>query len=714
MLLLQIILYRRMQQLSGFSYFGISRSILIYEIIIVSMTLIAGQSFAENLPKKESHVSETLPVLEVSSTRSNKRAVNVPAPLSKISQREILFGLPQLSLDEALTHTPGVFFQNQFNAAQDLRISIRGFGARSAFGVRGIKVLVDGIPYTLPDGQTQLDSIDPGLIDSIEILRSPSSSLYGNSSGGIISIKTKEGHSSKNESKVQLELGQFGLKKNWLNLSGVSGNLNYHFYTSHLQWDGYRNHSSTESTLTHGKFRLQTGADSDLTFILSHSHSPKAEDPGALTKLQAESNPQQANSTNTSYDAGEEVKEDRIALIYNKFFSPSHNFSLTTHLNHRLFQNKLPYTSGGSIEFERWAPGIQVRSIFDLKFFDRPSRLIAGADLSFQNDDRKRFDNNDGTPGDKTLDRLETVHSIGPYLRAEWHWTPRLEVVGGIRYDRVRFELDDAFLDNGDQSDDQTFSEFSGTVGSIFHLKESLHIYANVASAFETPTTTELAKDPNGGSGFNSDLKPQYSVSYEVGFKRRPLEGPELDLAFFIIHSHDELISYEVSGSTFYKNTGQSRRVGLEVGMSHHPMEWIKTSLSYTFSNFKFIEFDDSGVDQSGHSIPGIPEHHISLNLNAFSESGWFARSELKHVSAFFVNNGNSVKNSDYTTSRISFGHKKKVGGFVGSLYLGLNNLFDEKYNANTRINASGNRYFEPAPPFNVFGGFSLAYHIIP
>ena len=308
-----------MQQLSGFFYFGISRSILIYEIIIVSMTLIAGQSFAENLPKKESHVSETLPVLEVSATRSNKRAVNVPAPLSKISQREILFGLPQLSLDEALTHTPGVFFQNQFNAAQDLRISIRGFGARSAFGVRGIKVLVDGIPYTLPDGQTQLDSIDPGLIDSIEILRSPSSSLYGNSSGGIISIKTKEGHSSKNESKVQLELGQFGLKKNWLNLSGVSGNLNYHFYTSHLQWDGYRNHSSTESTLTHGKFRLQTGADSDLTFILSHSHSPKAEDPGALTKLQAESNPQQANSTNTSYDAGEEVKEDRIALIYNKF-----------------------------------------------------------------------------------------------------------------------------------------------------------------------------------------------------------------------------------------------------------------------------------------------------------------------------------------------------------------------------------------------------------
>ena len=702
-----------MQRLSGFSFLGILRSVLICEIIIVSLTFVAERSLAQNLPKKEPHVDETLSVLEVSATRSDKRVINIPAPLNKISQREIIFGLPQLSLDEALTHIPGVFFQNQFNAAQDLRISIRGFGARSAFGVRGIKVLVDGIPYTLPDGQTQLDSIDPGVIDSIEILRSPSSSLYGHSSGGVISITTKEGNLSGNESEAHLELGQFGLKKNWLNISGISGHLNYRFYASHLQWDGYRNHSSTENTLMHGKFRLQTGLDSDLTFILSHLHSPKAEDPGALTQLQAESNPQQANSTNISYDVGEKVKEDRVALIYNKHLSPSHKFFLTTHLNRRLFENKLPYTSGGRVEFERWAPGVEARSIFDLKFFDRPSRLIVGADLSFQSDDRKRFDNNNGTPGDKTLDRLETVQSIGQYLRTEWQWTPRLETVGGIRYDRVRFELDDAFLDDGDQSDDQTFSELSGTVGSIFHWNESMHLYANVATAFETPTTTELANDPNGGSGFNSDLKSQYSVSYEIGFKRRPLKGPELDLALFIIRSRDELISYEISGSTFYKNTGRSRRVGLEAGISHHPMKWVKTSLSYTFSDFKFTEFNDSGVDQSGHLIPGIPEHRISFNLNAFSESGWFARGELQHVSAFFLDNGNTAKNSDYTASRVSFGYKKKMGAFVGSLSLGLNNLFDEKYNANTRINASGSRYFEPAPPFNVFGGVSLAYPVL-
>jgi iron complex outermembrane recepter protein len=703
-----------MQRFFDFYSLKILRSILFYEIIILCITLVTEQSFAQNLHQKKSHVDKTLPVLEINATRSSKKLVNVPASLSKVSQKEILLGLPQLSLDESLTNIPGVFFQNQFNSAQDLRVSIRGFGARSAFGVRGIKVLVDGISYTLPDGQTQLDSIDPGIIDSIEVLRSPSSSLYGQSSGGVISITTKEGNPLQSKSEAHQELGQFGLKKNWLNLSGVSGNLNYRFYTSHLEWDGYRNHSSTENTLMNGKFRLKIGSGSDLTLIFSHLHSPKAEDPGALTKPQAESNSKQANSTSITYDVGEKIKDGRVALIYNKHFSPFHKFSLTTHLNHRLFKNKLPYTSGGRVEFERWAPGIEARSIFDLNFFDSPARLIAGADLSFQNDDRKRFDNNNGATGDKTLDRLETVQSIGPYLRAEWRSKPRLDYVAGIRYDRVRFELDDAFLDDGDQSDDKTFSEFSGTVGSIFHWNESMHFYANVASAFETPTTTELAKDPDGGSGFNSNLKSQSSVSYEIGLKRSSLEGPELDLALFIIRSHDELISYEVSGSTFYKNSGQSRRVGLEAGISHHLMKSLKAALSYTFSNFKFTEFDDSGVDQSGHLIPGIPEHRISFILNTFSKSGWFARSELQHVSAFFVDNGNTVKNSDYTTSRISFGYKKKMDKFIGSAYLGLNNLFDEKYNANTRINASGNRYFEPAPPFNVFGGVSFSYLVHP
>ena len=686
---------------------------LVYRIIVASLILGPELSIAQGLPQKEPHSTETLQVLEVSATRSGKRIVDVPAALSKTLLREIRFGLPQLSLDEALTPIPGVLFQNQFNSVQDLRISIRGFGARSAFGVRGVKVLMDGISHTLPDGQTQVDAIDPGMIDSIEILRGPSSSLYGHSSGGVISINTKEGRILGTEWGTQLTLGQFGLKKNSFNVSGISESLNYHLYASHLQWDGYRNHSATENSLVHGKFRLQTGSDSDWTLILSHFHSPRAEDPGALTKLQVESNQRGADPRSSSFDVGEKVKENKLALIYQKSLSPSHEFSLKAHLNQRVFQNKLPFTSGGRVKLERWAPGVESRSVFDLDVFTRPGRLIAGADFAFQSDDRKRFDNNDGIPGDKTLDRFETVYSIGPYLRAEWQWTPRLEVVSGIRYDRVHFKLEDAFLDDGDQSDNRTLSELSGTMGSVFHWNKSLHLYANVATAFETPTITELANDPAGGSGFNTDLKSQHSVSYEVGLKGRALGGPEFDLALFTIYSRDELIPFEIDsspGRTFYKNTGRSRRIGLEAELAYHPIKWVKSFLSYTFSDFKFTEFDDSGVDQSGHFIPGIPDHRLSFNLDAFAESGWFARGEIQHVSSFFVNNGNTVKNSAYTTSRLSIGREKTVGAFRWSASLGLNNLFGEKYSANTRINATGGRYFEPAPPFNAFGGVSLTY----
>lgn len=687
---------------------------LFYGVIILSLLFNAEWSIAQGPTQEEFHANETLPLLEVTATRSKKSIVNIPAALSKTSVREIRFRLPQLSLDESLTAIPGVFFQNQFNSVQDLRVSIRGFGVRSAFGIRGVKVLVDGISHTLPDGQTQVDSIDPGVIESIEILRGPSSSLYGNASGGVISIITNQGGDLGSTFENQLEFGQFGLKKNWFNAGGISGPVNYRIYASYLNWEGYRDHSATENSLVNGKFQLQTGPSSKWTLIFNHFYSPWAEDPGALTTAQVESNPQGANPRSISFDVGEEVKQNNLALIYQKKLS-AYEFSITANMSRRLFKNKLPFKSGGSVEFERWAPEIEGKSIIKMEVLGKPSRLIAGADFALQSDDRKRFDNNNGIPGDKTLDRLETVYNLSPYFRAEWQWTPRIELIGGFRYDRVNFKLEDAYLDDGEQSDDRTFSELSGTVGSVLHWNKSINLYANATTVFETPTTTELANDPTGGSGFNNELKSQHSVSYEVGFKGRTLNGLELDLALFIIRSKDELISYEINsspGRTFYKNAGQSRRVGLEARLVNHPVNWMKTSFSYTFSDFKFTEFDDSGMDQSDHSIPGVPEHNLSLNLDMFSQSGWFLRSDIQYVSSFFVDNSNTVQNSSHTKSHLIIGQEKTIKSLRGSAFFGLNNLFGEKYNANVRINATGGRYFEPAPPLNAFGGVSLTYII--
>jgi iron complex outermembrane recepter protein len=685
-------------------------------IIITCLISKTNLSFAQTSQPQLSPNGKVivLPSINVLTTRSEKKITSIPAAVTRTDQEEILTGLPQLTLNEGLGATPGVFFQNQYNFAQDLRVSIRGFGTRSSFGVRGVKILVDGIPQTLPDGQTQLDSIDPGMIKNIEILRGPSSSLYGNASGGIISITTEEDLGLGTNTKQRIELGQFGLEKYQLKLGQVSGPLSYRIYTSHLKLEGYRDHSATENSFAHGIFKWVSESNSEWRLSISNLYSPKADDPGALTKSQVESNPKSSNSNNSLFDAGERVKNTNFGLTYKKKINSGKDFFLTINLNHRYFENKLPFTSGGQVEFERLVPMFGIRSVINKKILGQPSRFIVGADFAHQRDDRKRFNNNNGIRGDKTLDRLEEVSSFGPYLRVEWQFSPRLELVSGIRHDHVYFNLTDSFLDDGDQSDSKTLSEWSGTLGSIFHWNDKMHFYTTVSTVFETPTITELANDPSGGSGFNSNLESQNSISYEVGLKNRELNGTELDLGLFFIQSRNELIGYELDaspGRTFYKNAGESRRIGFETLATYRPTKEIKVALSYTYSNFKFTEFDDDESDQSGNFIPGNPKHNLVLNVDTHTHSGWFVRGKAQYVSSFFVNNENTVKNNSYTTSSLALGRQGNAGIFKWSVFLGLKNLLNDTYHANTRINASSSRFFEPAPPLNIYGGISLSYN---
>ena len=671
--------------------------------------LIPGELLAQIIIEMEMEYEVVLPPPKVTVTRSEKNIVDTPVAIRSIdfNKEEI----PQVSIDEALTTVPGLYFQNQFNSAQDLRLSIRGFGARSAFGVRGVKVLVDGIPLTLPDGQTQLDSIDPGMIDSIEVLKGPSSSLYGNASGGTISIKTFNETQPGFQSK--LLLGSFGLEKYQIKSGGSFGSFKYNIYGSHLQRDGYRDHSATKNTLVHGKFGWKTDTNSSWTFSLRHLVSPKAEDPGALTEQQADLNPKAARTQNIIFDAGEVVDNTQLGLLYEKEISSSQEITLTAHFNRRLFSNKLPFTSGGAVEFERLAPGLGARTVINSRLLNKPIHWIAGADFFHQRDDRKRFDNNNGEKGSLTLDRIETVTSIGPYLRAEWQNSPRLELVAGLRYDHVEFNLEDNFLSDGDQSGSRTLSEWSGTLGAVYHFRKSLHGYTNLATAFETPTTTELANDPSGGSGFNQNLDSQQTVSYEVGLKGKNEKRMDYDLAVFISQTWNELIPFEIvasPGRTFYKNAGQSRRIGVEAAIGYRPVEWIDTGLSYTFSDFRFTRFDDNGSNLAGNFIPGMPEQRVVANIRVDPSIDWFAKGEIQYVSSFFVNNENTANNPSYITNRFSVGRKKKVGDSQLSIFMGVENIFDQSYNANTRINATSGRYFEPGQPLTVFGGITWFY----
>jgi iron complex outermembrane recepter protein len=649
--------------------------------------------------------------IEVTATRSAKPVQNIPNAVARIEKEDIQQGQPTLTLDESLSILPGLFFQNPNNFAQDLRVSIRGFGARSPFGVRGVKILVDGIPQTLPDGISQLDSIDPGIIDHIEVLRGPSASLYGNASGGVISIWTENGPSDPLEIGSKVMTGSFGLLKTQLKLGGRTSSSDYRVFGSRLELNGYRVHNVTENLMFQTKINWKSVSGSDTQLTFQKFYSPRAEDPGGLTEFQAATNPRQAHQQNVLFDAGEEVDQETLGWRWRKPLGQRQSLTFTTHLIHREFSNRLPFVSGGQVEFERWAPGAALKYINDNSLFSKSNRWIAGIDFLYQNDDRQRFNNNSGVRGAETLRQREIVDSLGMYIRDEILLADDWELTAGARYDRIHYRVNDAFVADGDQSGAQTLNQGSGTLGALYHLAPEHRIYLNGSTVFETPTTTELINNPAGTGGFNPNLDPQTSYSLELGLKGNP--GIEYELALFYIRTKDEITPFELAvfpGRTFFRNSGTSERKGVEAWFRWHPYENWQGTVSYTYSDFEFRDFAVGGLNFKGNRIPGIPVHRAVGQIEYRQPEGWFGSLQAEHIGQFYVDNENTVENTSYVNTQLKLGKEKQWGSIRGSVYVGLNNLLDENYNANARINAAGGRYFEPAPPFNMFAGISLSW----
>ncbi len=675
----------------------------------ILITIILAASIAQ---AKEPKTSEpiTLKPINVTATRSEKQASEIPNAITYHERGKQQDYQPGATLDEFVRGTPGVFIQNQFNFAQDLRISIRGFGARSPFGVRGIHMRMDGIPQTLPDGQTQLDAIDPSLIESMDILRGPSASLYGNSSGGLINMTTRGAPNEKIVFRPRQVFGQYGFFKSELFAGGQQKNFDYTLFGSHMQQRGWRAHSNVQNFFSQAKMNFKTSNNSDLMVIFRKFYSPESRDPGGLTRDQVRSNPQQAAPRNLQFNAGEEVSQEQVAIRYRKRPAANQEFTFTAHFLHRDFQNRLPFTGGGQVQFDRWVGGLAVQFVHNHTLFNRPNRLLLGVDYGIQNDDRQRFNNDFGIRGVQTLNQIEQVQSVGPFFRNEWKVLNKLDLVVGGRWDWLRYHVKDTFRTDGNQSGTRTLSQASGTVGLVYHLNENQQIYTNVASVFEAPTTTELLNNPTGTGGFNPNLDPQTSLSKELGF-RGYSAGFQYEATVFHIHSRNEITRFELSsspGRAFFRNAGQSRRIGVETQLATPEWKGLRGEVSYTYSNFEFEKFIVNGSNLKGNAFPGIPTHRWEGLLRYAHPTGLFSQFHVQRVGSFFVDDSNTASNNAYNLGQVLLGWEKKNNWITGSLFVGINNLFNEQYNANTRINAAFGRYFEPGAPINIFGGLSI------
>lgn len=675
-------------------------------LIIIAATLIVANTQADG-----SNQGTRLDEVSVTATRVDKAVEKIPAAVGVVDEEAIQLGTQQLGLDESLVKMPGIFMQNRYNFAQDLRISIRGFGARSSFGIRGIKILVDGIPETLPDGQGSVDSIDLGSSQRIEVIRGPVSSLYGNASGGAILVHSEQPPETPFIS-LRPSFGEDGFQKHQLKLGGRYASFGALANLSYLDYDGYRDHSKTESKQLNSKFSYDFSDEAVLSMVFNHTDSPTADDPGGLTAAQVSNDPTQARQRNVDFDSGESVEQTRLGFVYKNKIGAAGSLQLRNYYVWRDFKNKLPFVAGGSVDLDRLFIGGGVQYTHSSRVARRDNRLTVGIDLDRQDDDRRRFDNNMGVLGNLVFDQNEKVESIGIFLQDEFALSKRLELTLGGRYDRVKFDVSDDFLADGDDSGKRTLDEFSPSLGLRYSLTDNVNLYANLSTSFETPTTTEFA-NPSGG-GFNPDLDPQTATNYEIGVKGAIGARNHYELALFRIDVDDELVPFELASQPdrdFFENAGESKRKGVELLLTTEPVDGLEASLAYTYSDFTFEKFlDSNGNDFAGKTIPGIPEHLIHADLTYAHSSGLFANLDLLYSDSIYTNNANSARSDSYTVANLRLGYTRFLDNWEFSPFVGVNNLSNEHYNGNVRINAFGQRFFEPAPERNIYGGLTLRY----
>jgi len=673
--------------------------------------LLSGGAGAEEAP-------EALEEVVVTVTRIEQRLSDVPVGITVIEQRDLQLGRQQLGLDEALARVPGVFFQDRYNFAQDLRIAVRGFGARSNFGIRGIKVFVDDIPSTLPDGQSGVDDIDLGSLARAELIRGPSSSIYGSSAAGVLSLHTEDGPVTP-FAEAGVTVGEFDHQKYQLKAGGQHGDLNYLVNGSYLNYDGYRDHSEVNHTLFNSKFRYAIDAASDLTLVFNLVDSPVADDPGALTAADVEADPRQAQSRNLSSDAGETLQQQKLGWVYRREFGAAHELRLRNYYTWREFGNILPLGThipfsaiDGIVEFDRFFYGGGLQYTYSGDLFGRTNRVTAGFDIDVQEDDRQRFVNTSGAQGPLTFDQLEEAQAYGLYVRDALALSDSVELTVGGRFDVVDLSVDDRFPANGDQSSSLDFDEFSPSVGVTWNAWKEIYLFANYGTAFETPTFTELgtpAQELNANLGGFSNVKAQTADGFEMGTRGALWGRAHFEIAVFRMDVEDEVSNVvSVANRAFFENA-DTERTGVEAALVVEPIEGLRLTGAYTYSDFTFESFPSSPA-AVGRQLPGIPEQQFYAELAWFHASGLYVVWDVLVVDELFTDNLNSQVSPAYEVSNLRFGYEFEAGAWRLSPYLGLNNLFDEKYNGNVRLNAFGGRTFEPAPDFNLYGGVTARF----
>ena len=639
----------------------------------------------------------------VSITKIKENIKNSPFAISSKSFSKFQTSAKQFYLSEYIESVPGVFISNDNNFAQDSRISIRGFGSRANFGIRGIKLIVDGVPETTTDGQSQIDNLNLEIIEKIEIIRGTSSSLYGNSSAGVIKIQSIS-EFDKNFTKIGYALGSNNQEKKQALVGIKSNETFYTFLVSETKGDGYRNFGDFKNSNINFRVKKNISKDSWLNFNFNIVHSPYSNDPGGLTIEEVKQDREQARERNLQYKTSEEINHYKASSSFNKKLNEKLSFSTYAFISNRNFNGKIPVKNGGAIDLKRKYWGIGGSFLFKSKL-----KTQIGFDVGNQNDRRKRYNNDIGITGNQVLDQNEKFSNLGIYLVNNYNLN-RLSISSGIRYDTNKVKLEDLFFSDGDSSGNIILNSLNPSLGINYKLNKKSRIFINTSSGFETPTLNEFSSSPIG-TGFNKNLKSQINMGFELGFSLYDTQKKSnIDLVYFKSITNDEILSYEdekFPNQKFYNNAGKTERNGIEIA-GFYTLNRTVISSSYSLGDYVFKEFFENKFNYKGNKIPGIPNDIFTLSIEHKTINELSLNLNFKNIGALYANNSNTIKVDEFNTFNFKIGKEIKLSRSIIYPYLIISNVFDNEYFDNIRINAFGGRYYEPAPKRTIFGGIRI------
>ncbi|MFN4340665.1 MAG: TonB-dependent receptor family protein [Azonexus sp.] len=688
----------------------------------------------------QAETAVSLDSIVVTGSRVEHNTFDLPAAVDVVDAGRIGADQAKVNASEALASVPGITVQNRQNYAQDLQISSRGFGARSAFGVRGIRLVSDGIPASMPDGQGQAATFNLDRAERIEVLRGPLSAIYGNHAGGVIQLFTPDGKGAPRV-EAHFAAGSYGTWKTDLSAQGEASGVGYVIDASRFATDGYRDHSSAERDQTLVKLTYRPSPDGKLTLI-ANTFRQDAQDPQGLQWSEFQSNPRgvawdaaRGNYPALAYDTRKSIDHTQGGISYEHRLG-DHSVLLSAYAGQRSTtqyqsipvgaQTASIRHSGGVIDFDRDFAGLSGRWTGRFSLAGGRLTTTLGVDYEQATDDRQGYENfvGSGVPANcvanlcGVMGRLrrneeDRVASFDQYAQAEWQGE-RWAFTGGLRHSRVAFRVDDRYLSNGDDSGRVAYEKTTPTLAALYRVTDTLNLYASVARGFEAPTFNEMFYSSNGGS-FNLSLKPATSTHYEVGAKAMLGAGSRLDVALFEIRTQDELVVLSSTGGrTAYQNAGKTERQGMEFALDSRWSERLSSRVAYTWLDATYAEAftTASGTVNAGNRLPGVAAH------NLFGEIAWRHQPSGFHAAVegivrdkVHVDDSNQKQAAPgYAIANLRLGIERRYGPLNLRGFVRLDNVFDRPYVGSVIVGDSNNRFYESAPGRNWLAGISARY----